>query len=86
MAKIGKVLSDVRDSLHIPYRDIQNQRRIVRSFRHRVVTAASGWMNDITQLQQVIGHKKTGTGITRRYFHIFLLSVVCPIIDGLDWR
>jgi len=86
MAKIGKVLSDVRDALHIPYRDIQNQRRIVHSFRHSVVTAASGWMNDITHLQQVIGHEKIGTGITRRYLHTFPLSVVCHIIDGLDWR
>lgn len=86
MAKIGKVLSDVRDALHIPYRDIQNQRRIVHSFRHSVVTAVSGWMNDITHLQQVIGHEKTGTGITRRYLHTFPLSVVCHIIDGLDWR
>ncbi|WP_038160178.1 tyrosine-type recombinase/integrase [Trabulsiella guamensis] len=86
MAKIGKVLSDIRDALDIPYRDIHNQRRIVHSFRHSVVTAASGWMNDITHLQQVIGHEKTGTGITRRYLHTFPLSVVCHIIDGLNWR
>lgn len=86
MAKIGKVLSELRDSLNIPYRDIHNQRRIVHSFRHSVVTAASGWMKDITHLQQVIGHEKTGTGITKRYLHTFPLSVVCHIIDGLNWR
>lgn len=86
MAKIGKTLSEIRDALNIPYRDIHNQRRIVHSFRHSVVTAASGWMNDITHLQQVIGHEKTGIGITRRYLHTFPLSVVCHIIDGLNWR
>ncbi len=86
MAKIGKVMSDIREELNIPYRDIHNQRRIVHSFRHSVVTAATGWMNDITHLQQVVGHEKTGTGITRRYIHTFPLSVVCHIIDGLNWR
>lgn len=86
MAKIGKVMSDIREELSIPYRDIHNQRRIVHSFRHSVVTAATGWMNDITHLQQVVGHEKTGTGITRRYIHTFPLSVVCHIIDGLNWR
>ncbi|MDF9970348.1 integrase, partial [Klebsiella pneumoniae] len=40
MAKIGKVMSDIREELNIPYRDIHNQRRIVHSFRHSVVTAA----------------------------------------------
>ncbi len=60
MAKIGKVMSDIWEELNIPYRDIHNQRRIVHSFRHSVVTAATGWMNDITHLQQVVGHEKTG--------------------------
>jgi len=85
MAKIGKELTTIREKLAIPYLDIHKQRRIVHSFRHSVVTAASGWMNNVAHLQQVIGHEKTGTGITRRYMHDFPLSVVCHIIDNLDW-
>lgn len=86
MAKIGKELTTIREKLSIPYLDIHNQRRIVHSFRHSVVTAASGWMNNVAHLQQVVGHEKTGTGITRRYMHDFPLSVVCHIIDNLNWR
>lgn len=86
MAKIGKEMSTIRERLAIPYLDIHNQRRIVHSFRHSVVTAASGWMNNVAHLQQVIGHEKTGTGITKRYMHSFPLSVVCHVIDKLDWR
>lgn len=85
MPKISKVLSDIREQLGIPYKDMHNQRRIVHSFRHSVVTAASGWMNNVAHLQQVIGHEKTGTGITGRYMHTFPLPVICHIIDGLNW-
>lgn len=85
MAKIGKELTTIREKLAIPYLDIHRQRRIVHSFRHSVVTAASGWMHNVAHLQQVIGHEKTGTGITRRYMHDFPLSVVCHIIDNLNW-
>lgn len=85
MAKIGKELTTIREKLAIPYLDIHNQRRIVHSFRHSVVTAASGWMNNVAHLQQIIGHEKTGTGITKRYMHSFPLSVVCHVIDKLDW-
>ncbi|MEN4889408.1 tyrosine-type recombinase/integrase [Erwinia billingiae] len=86
MAKIGKVMSDIRELLNIPYRDIHGQRRIVHSMRHSVVTAATGWMNNIAHLQQVIGHEKTGTGITGRYMHTFPLPDVCHVIDGLNWK
>lgn len=85
MAKIGKELTAIREKLAIPYLNIHNQRRIVHSFRHSVVTAASGWMNNVAHLQQIIGHEKTGTGITKRYMHSFPLSVVCHVIDKLDW-
>lgn len=86
MNKISKEMSELRERLNIPYRDIHNQRRIVHSFRHSVVTAASGWVKNIAHLQQVIGHEKTGTGITSRYMHDFPLSTVCNIIDPLNWR
>lgn len=85
MAKIGKEMSGIREKLAIPYLDIHKQRRIVHSFRHSVTTSASGWVSNISHLQQVIGHEKTGTGITRRYLHTFPLSAVCHVIDGLNW-
>ncbi len=86
MTMIGKSVSDIRDQLGIPYTDDHGQRRLLHSFRHSVVTTAlSAWVTNIAHLQQVIGHEKTGTGITRRYLHTFPLSSVCYVIDGLDW-
>ncbi|EHA8843867.1 integrase, partial [Escherichia coli] len=38
MSKIGKVLSDVRDQLDIPYLDDYGQRRLVHSFRHTMIS------------------------------------------------
>ncbi|MFQ3393989.1 tyrosine-type recombinase/integrase [Enterobacter mori] len=86
MAKIGKVITDVRDELKIPYQDRQGQRRLVHSFRHSVVTAASEWMRDVTHVQAVVGHQLTGIGITRRYIHNLPIRVTAYIIDGLNWR
>lgn len=52
---------------------------------HAVVTTASGWVSNIVHLQQVIGHEKTGTGITKRYMDTLPLSTVDYVIDGLNW-
>ncbi|ASK03122.1 integrase [Citrobacter freundii] len=86
MPKIGKVLADVRDQLGIPYLDDYGQRRLVHSFRHTMISAClAGWVGNLAHLQQVVGHEKSGSGITRRYLHTFPLRSVCYVIDGLDW-
>ncbi|MCA8812441.1 tyrosine-type recombinase/integrase, partial [Escherichia coli] len=87
MSKIGKVLSDVRDQLDIPYLDDYGQRRLVHSFRHTMIsTCLAGWVSNLAHLQQVVGHEKSGVGITQRYLHTFPLSTVCYVIDGLCWE
>ncbi|MEB6501944.1 integrase [Escherichia coli] len=87
MPKIGKVLADVRDQLGIPYLDDYGQRRLVHSFRHTMIsTCLAGWVGNLAHLQQVVGHEKSGLGITRRYLHTFALSSVCYVIDGLCWE
>lgn len=86
MPKIGKVLADVRDQLGIPYLDDYGQRRLVHSFRHTMIsTCLAGWVGNLAHLQQVVGHEKSGSGITRRYLHTFPLSTVCYVIDNLEW-
>ncbi|WP_337048933.1 tyrosine-type recombinase/integrase [Serratia fonticola] len=85
MTKIGKVFADVRDQLGIPYLDDYGQRRLLHSIRHSVCSAAmAGWVTNILHLQQNVGHEKSG-GITKRYLHIFPLSTICYVIDGLSW-
>lgn len=86
MPKIGKVLADIRDQLGIAYLDDYGQRRLVHSFRHTMIsTCLAGWVGNLSHLQQVVGHEKSGSGITRRYLHTFPLSSVCYVIDGLCW-
>lgn len=86
MSKIGKVLSDVRDQLDIPYLDDYGQRRLVHSFRHTMIsTCLADWVDNLAHLQQVVGHEKSGAGITQRYLHTFPLNSVCYVIDGLCW-
>lgn len=86
MPKIGKVLADVRDQLGISYLDDYGQRRLVHSFRHTMIsTCLAGWVGNLAHLQQVVGHEKSGSGITGRYLHTFPLSTVCYVIDGLNW-
>lgn len=86
MPKVGKVLADVRDQLGIPYLDDYGQRRLVHSFRHTMIsTCLAGWVGNLAHLQQVVGHEKSGTGITRRYLHTFTLFSVCYVIDGIEW-
>ncbi|ESN21711.1 MULTISPECIES: tyrosine-type recombinase/integrase [Enterobacteriaceae] len=87
MPKIGKVLADVRDQLGIAYLDDYGQRRLVHSFRHTMISAClAGWVVNLSHLQQVVGHEKSGSGITRRYLHTYPLSTVCYVIDGLHWE
>ncbi|MCM7717302.1 integrase [Enterobacter hormaechei] len=87
MTKIGKVLADVRDQLAIPYLDDYGQRRLVHSFRHTMIsTCLAGWVGNLAHLQQVVGHEKSGSGITQRYLHTFPLSSVSYVIDDLCWE
>ena len=86
MTKIGKVFADLRDQLGIPYLDDYGQRRLLHSIRHSVCSAAmAGWVSNILHLQQTVGHEKSG-GITKRYLHMFPLSSISYVIDGIDWQ
>ncbi|MCV9319418.1 hypothetical protein ODZ58_04580, partial [Escherichia coli] len=67
--------------------DDYGQRRLVHSFRHTMIsTCLAGWVGNLAHLQQVVGHEKSGSGITRRYLHTFPLSTICYVIDGLGWE
>lgn len=76
----------IRDELNIAPLDKEGSRRAIHSLRHTFITYASGWMKDNTHLQHVIGHSKTGLGVTKRYIHTIPLESLLYIIDGLDWK
>ncbi|MFX0614070.1 tyrosine-type recombinase/integrase [Escherichia coli] len=76
----------IRDELEIPALDKDGSRRTVHSLRHTFITYASGWMKDNTHLQTVIGHAKTGLGVTKRYIHTIPLESLLYVVDGIDWK
>ncbi|SPZ65458.1 site-specific tyrosine recombinase XerD [Serratia quinivorans] len=85
--EITKQFSLVRDRLGIPYLDDYSNRRIVHSLRHTFIRHASGWASNMTHVQQVVGHEKTGIGVTQIYLGAVALSlsVVCYVVDNLDY-
>jgi hypothetical protein len=65
------------------YGYVDRQLRLLHSIRHSVCSSAmAAWVKNILHLQQTVGHDKSG-GITKHYLHIFPLSSVCYVIDGL---
>lgn len=76
----------IRDDLNIAPLDKDGARRAIHSLRHTFITYASGWMKDSTHLQHIIGHSKTGLGVTKRYIHNIPLESLLYIIDRLAWN
>ncbi|MGL4429924.1 MAG: tyrosine-type recombinase/integrase [Silvania sp.] len=58
---------EIRSQLDIPALDKDGSRRAIHSLRHTFITYASGWMKDNTHLQHIVGHSKTGLGVTKRH-------------------
>ncbi|EOZ4637539.1 tyrosine-type recombinase/integrase [Enterobacter cloacae] len=76
----------IRDDLNIALLDKDGARRAIHSLRHTFITYASGWMKDSTHLQHIIGHSKTGLGVTKRYIHNIPLESLLYVIDRLAWN
>ena len=61
------------------------ERIVFHSTRHTFITKtrAAGMTNVL--VQQVIGHEKSGAGMTDRYTHTFQLKDVLPVVDSIDY-
>lgn len=59
------------------------ERMVLHSLRHTFITKARSTGVSHTLLQQVVGHEKTGAGITDRYTHDFPLSAVLCVVDNV---
>lgn len=82
---ISQWFPDFRGACGIPKYNDFGQSHVFHSFRHTVVTMSRGKGVPVVNVQQVIGHEKTGAGVTDRYTHNRPLKDVLDVIDCLDY-
>ncbi len=61
------------------------ERIVFHSLRHTFITKARSAGVEAVLVQQVVGHEKTGAGLTDRYTHTFLLGSVLIVVDSVDY-
>ncbi|MCP3684805.1 MAG: DUF3258 domain-containing protein [bacterium] len=62
------------------------ERIVFHSVRHTFITKARAATPNTALIQQVVGHEKTGAGMTDRYTHSFQMKDVLPVVDKVDYR
>jgi integrase len=74
-----------KKSLSIPDKNEYGEDLVFHSWRHTVVTQLRGSGANDPQVQQIVGHEKTGAGITDRYTHRFPLPLLKPIVEKINY-
>jgi integrase len=69
----------------VPKLNSKNLSRSFHSFRHSVVTKTRGNNFDEALTQQIIGHEKTGAGITDTYTHDFTAMQLLPVVASIKY-
>ncbi|WP_432474876.1 tyrosine-type recombinase/integrase [Amphritea sp. HPY] len=85
---VAKNPSRVTDSFNRLLDDRFNdlgERIVFHSTRHTFITKARAAGMTNVLVQQVIGHEKTGAGMTDRYTHTFQLKDVLQVVDAVDY-
>jgi len=61
------------------------ERVVFHSVRHTFITKARSQGVSTVLVQQVIGHEKSGAGVTDRYTHSFQLKDLLPVVDAVSF-
>lgn len=75
-----------RDRLEIGQFDDFGDRKVFHSFRHTFITLSRGAGNPLENVQQVVGHEKTKSGITDRYSHRLPMQDVMGVVDRVSYQ
>ncbi|MGB0892977.1 MAG: tyrosine-type recombinase/integrase [Parashewanella sp.] len=73
-----------KEELEIPECDIKGQRYSLHSFRHTFITKVQSKGVRTALFQSVVGHEKTGLGISKRYTHDFAVKDLFVVVDAID--
>jgi integrase len=76
--------SRFRERCGVPYLNKDKERRVFHSFRHWVITFAREKVDNISLVQQVVGHAKINAGTTDRYTNDFSMRGLDSVIQCLD--
>ena len=80
-AAISKWFPNFKAANGIPPKNTFKEALVFHSFRHSVVTLLrSAGAND-AQVQQIVGHEKTGAGITDIYTHRITVGNLRPVVE-----
>ncbi len=61
------------------------ERIVFHSVRHTFITKARATGLNTALIQQIVGHEKTGAGITDRYTHSFQMKDILPVVDCIEY-
>tara|TARA_R110001583_G_scaffold7448_3_gene36865 strand:+ start:277 stop:1365 length:1089 start_codon:yes stop_codon:yes gene_type:complete len=61
------------------------ERVVFHSVRHAFITKSRSAGVETVLVQQVVGHEKTGAGVTDRYTHSFQLRELLSVVDAIDY-
>lgn len=62
------------------------ERIVFHSLRHTFITKARAAGASTVLVQQVVGHEKSGAGVTDRYTHVFPLRDVLEVVDSITYE
>ncbi len=78
-------VTDMFSSLvDVKFNDV-GERIVFHSMRHTFITKARSAGVETALVQQVVGHEKTGSGVTDRYTHTFPLKSVLLVVDLIEY-
>nr|WP_324258077.1 DUF3258 domain-containing protein [Cellvibrio fontiphilus] len=69
----------------VPKVNTKNLSRSFHSFRHSVVTKVRGAGFSESLIQQIVGHERTGAGITDTYTHDFTPEQLLPVVQVITY-
>nr|PMI01924.1 hypothetical protein BCU55_09420 [Shewanella sp. 10N.286.48.A6] len=61
------------------------ERKVFHSFRHTFITKSRAGGVELGLLQEVVGHEKSESGITKRYTHSYPLKSLLVVIDRVEF-
>jgi len=73
-------------SLNMDKKTEDGERIVFHSLRHTFITKARSKGIETVLVQEVVGHEKTGSGVTDRYTHRFSLEDLLPVVDAVTYQ
>ena len=78
------LIHQMKEELEIAECDQRGQRYSLHSFRHTFITKVQAKGVRTALFQSVVGHEKTGLGISKRYTHDFPVKDLFVVVDAID--